>query len=54
MSINSTLSINDDDIPSMESVFLLGDGKVIVDDTSSLENVENKARLTRCDCVLSE
>lgn len=48
-----TFSINDGDIPSIESVSLVGDGKVIVDETSSLENVENKARLTRCDDVLS-
>jgi len=48
-----TFSINDEDIPSIESVSLFGDDKVIVDETSSLENVENNARLTRCDCVLS-
>jgi len=47
------LSINDEDIPSIESVSLVGDGNVIVVDTSSLENVENNARLTRCDCVRS-
>jgi hypothetical protein len=48
-----TFSINDEDIPFIESVSLFGDDKVIVDETSSLENVENNARLTRCDCVLS-
>jgi len=48
-----TFSINDEDIPVVESVSLFGDDKVIVDETSSLENVENNARLTRCDCVLS-
>jgi hypothetical protein len=47
------LSINEEDIPSIESVSFFGDDNVIVDDTSSLENVENNARLTRCDGVLS-
>jgi hypothetical protein len=37
----------------MESVSFVGDGNVIVDETSSLENVENNARFTRCDCVRS-
>jgi hypothetical protein len=50
---DSTFSINDEDIPSIDSVSFVGDNNVIVDDTSSLEKVENKARLTRCDCVLS-
>lgn len=37
----------------MESVSLLGDASVIVEETSSLEKVANKARLTRGDCVRS-
>lgn len=37
----------------MESDSLIGDDNVIVGDTSSLENVANNARLTRCDGVFS-
>ena len=33
----------------MESVALVGDGRVIVEETSSLEKVANNARLTRGD-----
>lgn len=51
--LHSTFSIREEDIPSMESVSLLGDGNVMVDVTSSLENVANNARLTRGDWVRS-
>lgn len=51
--VYSTFSINEDDMPSMDSASFFGDGSVIVDEMSSLEKVANNARFTRGDCVRS-